>query len=137
MKPDGQDAHIDYATLNDFADGDLTGRSAEAVRSHLQWCAACREEVRFIRSSGVTIRTLPTPKPPDELLADLLREDSGHVTILPLVRRAGETGPFVATLVAPFHRRGGSGAVRGHHIADRWLRAGRGGLEYAQLRTDR
>ena len=84
MNPDGQDAHIDYATLNDFADGDLTGRSAEAVRSHLQWCAACREEVRFIRSSGVTIRTLPTPKPPDELLADLLREDSGHVTILPL-----------------------------------------------------
>ena len=32
----------------------------------------------------MTIRTLPTPKPPDELLADLLREDSGHVTILPL-----------------------------------------------------
>ncbi|WP_420447439.1 zf-HC2 domain-containing protein [Candidatus Palauibacter sp.] len=85
MKSGSHDSHIDYATLNDFADGDLAGRASETVRAHLRECAACREAVQFIRAAGETIRTLPAPKPPDALLADLFREGSRHATVLPLV----------------------------------------------------
>ena len=90
MQPDGHDTHIDFGTLNDFADGDLAERAAAAVRAHLRGCAACREEVRFIRSSGETIRYLPTPKPPDELFDDLFRGEPGPATVLPLRGPRGE-----------------------------------------------
>lgn len=95
MKQDSHHTHIDYAALNDFADGDLAGRSREAVQAHLRSCAACREEVQFIRSSGATIRTLPTPKPPDELFTDLFSDESDPVTVLPIpggrTERAGSS----------------------------------------------
>lgn len=66
--------HIDYAVLSSFADGGLGRRRSASVRSHLEACAACHEEVEFIRMLGAAIKTLPNPRAParriDEILPD-------------------------------------------------------------------
>ncbi|WP_420634147.1 anti-sigma factor family protein [Candidatus Palauibacter sp.] len=74
MGSETHDAHIDYPTLNRFADGELAGRSRAAVQSHLRSCAVCRKEVQFIRTLGNAIRALPTPRPPEQLFDDLFGE---------------------------------------------------------------
>ncbi|WP_419161139.1 zf-HC2 domain-containing protein [Candidatus Palauibacter sp.] len=74
MGSETHDAHIDYPTLNRYADGELAGRSRAAVQSHLRSCAVCRKEVQFIRTLGNAIRALPTPRPPEQLFEDLFGE---------------------------------------------------------------
>ena len=82
METEMRDPHIDYPTLNRFADGELTGRSRDAVQSHLRSCAACREQVQFIRSLGTAIRELPTPRPPDDLYDLLFRKEPDRPAVL-------------------------------------------------------
>lgn len=66
--------HIDYAVLSRFADGELGWRKSASVRAHLKACAACRDEVQFIRMLGAGIRSLPNPRAPagfiDEIFPD-------------------------------------------------------------------
>ena len=78
---DPHDPHMDDEALNRFADGELPGPSSEVVRSHLRSCAACREEVEFIRTLTTAIRTLPTPKPPGGLLEDLFGEEQNDTQV--------------------------------------------------------
>ena len=86
---DGDAQHIDCVLLNEFADGELTGASFEAVRSHLSWCAACREQVSFIRLLGAAIRSFPTPRPPAQLFQHIFPEEPRDTEVLPLpVQRA-------------------------------------------------
>ena len=84
MEPDVHDTHIDDWTLNVIADGDLVEPSSPAVWSHLRSCVACREEVRYIRALGAAIRTLPIPKPPDELFEELFPEEAEKTAIVNL-----------------------------------------------------
>ena len=81
METEMHDPHIDHQTLNRFADGELTGRSHDAVQSHLRSCGVCREQVQFIRSLGNAIRALPTPRPPDELHDLLFGEEADRPTV--------------------------------------------------------
>ena len=88
MEADSHEVHIDDRTLNRLADGELPEGSFEAVRPHLRSCAACRKEVRFIRALSAAIHSLPTPKPPAELIDHLFPEKPNAVRVLPLPVRA-------------------------------------------------
>ena len=79
--------HIDYAVLSSFADGDLGRRRSAAVRSHLEACAVCRDEVQFIWMLGAAIRTLPSPRAPAPLIDEILPDappDSADDRVVPL-----------------------------------------------------
>ena len=95
METGMREPHIDYPTLNRFADGELTGRSRNAVRSHLRSCAACRRQVQFIHSLGNAIRTLPTPRPPDDLHDLLFRQEPDRPTVFAFP--AGDAKPAGST----------------------------------------
>lgn len=82
MEKEMHDPHIDYPTLNRFADGELTGRSYDAVQSHLRSCAVSRGHVQFIRSLGNAIRALPAPRPPDDLYDLLFGEEPSRPKVL-------------------------------------------------------
>ena len=98
METEMHDHHIDYQTLNRFADGELTGRARDAVQSHLRSCAACREQVQFIRSLGDALRALPTPRPPDDLYDLLFGQKPERPTVVDFPARA-------ATLAGSHHAR--------------------------------
>ncbi|WP_420617429.1 hypothetical protein [Candidatus Palauibacter sp.] len=82
METEVHDPHIDYPTLNRFADGELTGRAYDAVQSHLRSCAVSRGHVQFIRSLGSAIRALPAPRPPDDLYDLLFGEEPNRPKVL-------------------------------------------------------
>lgn len=86
MRSDVSDSHLDQETLNRIADGDPTDRSVASVRAHLRSCAACRDEIQFIRSLSSAIRNLPTPQPPAELIDELFPPErkEGNVISFPL-----------------------------------------------------
>ncbi len=83
MFSDKTGEHPDDQALNRFADGELKGRAARRVRSHLQSCAACREEVQFIRDLGHAIRTIPSPRPPEALFDEIFRKEPKSATVGP------------------------------------------------------
>lgn len=71
---DTHDDHLRLRTLNQIADRELDGESLAAAVSHLESCAACREEVEFIRSLSSGIRALYAEIPSARLLEDLPAE---------------------------------------------------------------
>ena len=85
MPWDDQDACVSLEMLSDFVDGELADVDAELVQEHVESCAKCAEFVSFARALGSAIRSLPTRKPPDACLEDLL--GSG--------RRGSEPGKIV------------------------------------------
>ncbi len=82
MSTDRRNEHLDDLTLSRFADGELSVRSSRRVRSHLRSCEACREEVQFIRTLSAAIRSIPSPKPPDELFDDLFRQEPDGAAVV-------------------------------------------------------
>lgn len=85
MPWDDQDACVSLEMLSDFVDGELADVDAELVQKHVESCAKCAEFVSFARALGSAIRSLPTRKPPDACLEDLLRSR----------RRGSEPGKIV------------------------------------------
>lgn len=81
MFSDRTGEHPDDLTLSRFADGELKGRVARRVHSHLRSCAACREKVQFIRDLGHAIQTIPSPKPPDELFNEIFGHQSSRAEV--------------------------------------------------------
>lgn len=77
--------HPGYASLNRFADGELSPRRHRRVASHLAGCSRCRQEVAFIRHAGKLARSLEPPTMPDDILDRILeaRADGSRV-LLPL-----------------------------------------------------
>jgi anti-sigma factor RsiW len=62
--------HIDIDRLGDFLDGYLAPEDAEAIRSHLAVCAACRAQQARLESLIESARGLPeSTEPPPELWA--------------------------------------------------------------------
>lgn len=82
MSADRRDEHLDDPTLNRFADGELSARASRRARSHLRSCAACREEVQFIRTLSAAIRNIPSPRPPAELFDDIFRQEPNGATVV-------------------------------------------------------
>ncbi|WP_419167007.1 zf-HC2 domain-containing protein [Candidatus Palauibacter sp.] len=99
MASDAHEVHIDDRTLNRFADGELTERASHAVRLHLRSCAACRREVLLIRTLSAAIRAVPTPKPPDELFAELFPEAPKTAAVIPLAASQRKLASFSRGLV--------------------------------------
>ena len=60
--------HPEYPQLSDFADGDLNIDAVGSIRTHLELCMNCQEEVRFIWALGEAIRALPIPAAPPGLI---------------------------------------------------------------------
>lgn len=83
MESDTHETHIDDQTLNRYADGVLSPRSAAAVGRHLRSCAACRHEVQFIRELSAALRTVPTPKPPAGLFEEMFPEETHSADPIP------------------------------------------------------
>ena len=84
MESDTHTRHCDERTLNRYADGDLSQRSAAAVRRHLGSCSACRREVQLIRALSAALRAVPTPKPPDGLFEEMFPEEAEKTAIVNL-----------------------------------------------------
>ena len=84
MESDTHTRHFDERTLNRYADGDLSQRSAAAVRRHLGSCSACRREVQLIRALSAALRAVPTPKPPDGLFEEMFPEEAEKTAIVNL-----------------------------------------------------
>ena len=81
--------HIDYSMLNLFADGELDAARAASVSAHLRECAACREEIQFIRALGDALRALPAPSAPRSVIARIVPVDG----IVPAEAEGEETTP--------------------------------------------
>ena len=109
--------HIDYPTLSAFADGDLDGARAAQVSAHLRECAACREEIQFIRALGDALRALPAPSAPRSVVARIVPVDEP----LPVEEIEGEE----ATPVPELPGEGWASRRRGWRLA---LAAGVAGL---------
>lgn len=119
--------HPSYATLNQFADGELEGRRYRRVASHLADCSRCRQEVAFIRRAGDLARSLETPAVPTEILDRVLeRRTTGERVLLPPESPGAEpeprrrTVPAIAALLVLF--------MVGLFFSTNLLEADRGGL---------
>ncbi|MYA33672.1 MAG: hypothetical protein F4164_10690 [Gemmatimonadales bacterium] len=91
--------HIDEWTLNRYADGELSGPSAAAVRQHLRSCAICRREVRLIRELSAALRALPTPNPPDGLFEEIYPQEAGSAAAIPFPVAQAQSIAFSRRLV--------------------------------------
>ncbi|MDE2719046.1 zf-HC2 domain-containing protein [Candidatus Palauibacter polyketidifaciens] len=91
--------HIDEWTLNRYADGELSGPSAAAVRQHLRSCAICRREVRLIRELSAALRALPTPNPPDGLFEEIYPQEAGSAAAIPFPVAEAQSVAFSRRLV--------------------------------------
>lgn len=111
MPWDEQDACVGFEMLSDFADDELAPVDAALVQTHLESCAKCAEFVSFVRALSSAMRSLPTRKPPDACLEDLLRRGRGRSGPREMVLQldpemVGASGrshirrPFVAFMVA-------------------------------------
>lgn len=56
-----------HARLDDFVDGELEERQAEAMRRHLAQCAACREQEEALRALLAEVGRLPGVPPDRDL----------------------------------------------------------------------
>ena len=95
--------HPMYATLNRFADGELSAKRQRRVADHLAECARCRQQVTFIRAAGDLARSLEAPLAPPEILDRVLeRRAAGERVLLPLESpgRRSRTGWRTAAKVA-------------------------------------
>ena len=79
------------------ASGDLSPADMEQVNEHLSKCAECSQVSEDLAALGGALRALPTPQPPDELVARVCRLAETELTL----RRAPHNGAaFLAPLVA-------------------------------------
>ena len=63
--------HLDWSTLNDFADGTLSSDVAAEVEQHLSSCAQCREELDTLRATIGTLESAAVAPVPEALWADI------------------------------------------------------------------
>ncbi|MFQ5891035.1 MAG: anti-sigma factor family protein, partial [Gemmatimonadota bacterium] len=76
--------HTSFLELSRFADQTLGRKERQRVQAHLHECARCRERLSFIRELGQAARQIHHPRPPNELLAEILaKRAAGERVILP------------------------------------------------------
>ena len=51
---------------SDYIDGDLDQSTADAVKSHLDWCPPCQAFVKTLRSTVDLLRSIPNQKAPGD-----------------------------------------------------------------------
>lgn len=76
--------------LSALLDGELTPEEATAVRTHVESCDACAEELEAVRDARRMLRELPAVDPPATFVDDLLAAgaaDDGVVTLASRRRR--------------------------------------------------
>ena len=54
-------------TLEAYLDDELDADTHASVASHVESCAACQDEVRFIQAISSTLNELPKPEPPPKI----------------------------------------------------------------------
>jgi hypothetical protein len=70
------------ALLGDHLEGDLALAVRTEVDEHLRQCSRCNSELHELRSTVALLRSLPTPQPPADLVADVMnRIDSGETRV--------------------------------------------------------
>jgi len=69
-RPTNVCAHV-QEELSDYLEGSLTASRQAAVASHLQSCAACSQEARFLTSMLSVLRQLPPREPVLEIWSEL------------------------------------------------------------------
>ncbi len=95
--------HPSLQSLSLYVDGELGERRAGRIGEHLESCARCRREVAFILEVQHGLRRLARPRPPSDLLAEVLeRRATGERVILPTagIRHAERTRPSVRGVAA-------------------------------------
>ena len=85
--------HPRYATLNRFADGDLSEPRTRRVADHLADCSRCRQEVAFIRQAGALARSLETPAAPRGILDRVMAQRAAGDRVLLPPEAPGRTAP--------------------------------------------
>lgn len=96
--------------LSALLDGELEPGEAMAVRTHVEGCRTCAEELHGVRSARLALRTLPGVDPPPgamEALVERLRargddEAPGpdETPVIPLAARRRRAGSAVASVAA-------------------------------------
>lgn len=71
----GDDMRCSPETLSAYVDGELSSSTRGRVHRHVIRCAACRRELEQLQALKELLRAVPTPSPPDRLVADI----TGHV----------------------------------------------------------
>lgn len=88
------------ALLGDHLEGNLALQVRTEIDEHLHRCAECKRELHELRSTVALLRSLPTPEPPPNLVADVMeRIDSGETRIARLP--AGFRRVFDPRVAAP------------------------------------
>ncbi len=90
--------HPSLQALSLFVDGELGERRTRRIGQHLESCARCRREVAFILEIQHGVRRLARPRPPSDLLDEVLqRRAAGERVILPTagIRPAERSRPTV------------------------------------------
>lgn len=64
----------DEYTLTAYADGRCSAAERERARRHLQACAACRGQLRWLQAMKAALAGLPAPRAPEDLLESLRRQ---------------------------------------------------------------
>ena len=78
------DRHPGKRLLGRYADDELDVEVRGSVYSHLVGCSRCRERVAYVQSLGEAAANLSHPRPPEELLDQILaRRRDGERVILP------------------------------------------------------
>ena len=77
MGRETHEEHLSFAILNRIADRELGEGVSPSALSHVGSCAACRQEVEFIRALGSGIRKLHAGVSRAQFLEDILSDASG------------------------------------------------------------
>lgn len=77
MGRETHEEHLSFAILNRIADRELGEGVSPSALSHVGSCAACRQEVEFIRALGSGIRELHAGVSRAQFLEDILSDASG------------------------------------------------------------
>lgn len=71
--------HLSIERMNDLVDGRLPSADEERARTHVDSCAACREDVAALSETVTALRTLPgAARPPAHLWGDIARRIEGR-----------------------------------------------------------
>ena len=54
-------------TLEAYLDGELDADTSASVASHVESCATCQDEVRFVQAISDALQELPRPEPPPKI----------------------------------------------------------------------
>ena len=94
-------------TLEAYLDGELDANTHASVASHVESCATCQDEVRFVRAISDALQELPRPEPPPKIFDAVSDYVRAHPNKVPRwLRRMFQLLTFSGDLTSSLTRAG-------------------------------